>query len=1234
MSWYRVGKVSITKGQKTLIGYGTKWADNKHSINRGHIVLIPGQGSARLYEIEDVKEDGLIVLTTPFEETSVNQVGYSIINTLTSTVPDFAVRLAAQLKYNQELFTSIEEWVGGKGDVTIILPNGETVVMPSVSEINKNIETKISKNLIQIPANTNLLTYFPGKDTGFYSSGGLMVNGPISSTNWMNYRWTKHGIDYGILEVTVGGASGEFPNKVFTNIYNNKNWSGWSETFKIKGGNSPVMDYPEGSHGYLSWSEGGKRQSLVGYTANGQTSFEIRNEKTNGNVNILTNGTGKVMWNGTGLVKEGQDGFHGNASNVRLDSEADFLAEARDRNNPSKIFRRDQPTPTEGIIRYAPSFLFKAGDTWANISVDFNNGRLTTRGGNSSGGVTSPSRSYLFSDEVWTRKESDDRYLQSISTGGGNNYGTEQWSLGGLYGGVGRWVKLANITGGSNSRYLFRLSDTRASYNGNGVTDSSFVDIAITVENGNTKAKNFGARVYVYSDAAKPSVRIEQISVYNANIWVYQPQYSSYTVSALTTAKFDRTFAEKPTDGLPEKPATSATPETATYNATPVDVYTGLNSSGIVSRITKDRQSIVSEFEAKERIDAMASDGSYMRLFALNNGNAGIAFRAANGTWMGDLQHPRDGNGTIATREWVQKGNAGMLGELYWDQKPATTYAEYINTSSTDANTKNYLRRWRSYRSGTLYHEVAEFDGLTYYHGGEPTNFISKLSNSGHLTLRNGLTVQDTITSGGGIRATVQSGSFASWTTRGAGLQVATTTRNGASSIFKLIDGISATPIISFGGYSTDGAQSGAHARLEVGGSYLHINPGKFEFGRELYVLRGGGLTKVILEGDQGFTFGQNMSETRANPGVLDFDSINLRSGPYRVTSNSKGTRPKGFTGGFHLEVILFGDNYVAQTANLFSNGNGKSYRRTYNPSTSKWSDWIGIMFDGDYGIGAGSNITDPDTVAISDFNNATTTAFYKSDDNTTNAKFGYSPMLNMTRRGGSDSTGFCTQIQVDPFSGQLSTRGRASGKGWSVWRDAYSSNNTTVDSNGFIKKASPIVKLYSNRLELNEESEGVILNKVGEGHYIIGGVLGFNSDGAWGVNGGVVVPKDENDQSIMWVKTKVLKDGDIEVKTYHRQHKDSPEMFQNFRIKEVKEGNPVYYEDGEVVDIPDNTWIDLRVEMPEDSIYNTKQKVLEKEIEKRIKEESRIEALSSIKESQDEILNNDKILLENSLKD
>ncbi|WP_368871880.1 hypothetical protein [Proteus terrae] len=160
---------------------------------------------------------------------------------------------------------------------------------------------------------------------------------------------------------------------------------------------------------------------------------------------------------------------------------------------------------------------------------------------------------------------------------------------------------------------------------------------------------------------------------------------------------------------------------------------------------------------------------------------------------------------------------------------------------------------------------------------------------------------------------------------------------------------------------------------------------------------------------------------------------------------------------------------------------------------------------------------------------------------------------------------------------------------------------NTTVDPQGFIKKASPIVNIHQDgTFTTNDESEGATVTRVSQGEYLIEGVLGFNSDAGWGgVDGGIEIPLDVNKQPLIWVNSKVNKDGSILVKTYHRTHPNAPEFARN-DIDGFNDGNPI--------DIPDGRFISVRVQMPEQSIYNVRMREMEEaqkaEEERRQKEE------------------------------
>ena len=148
---------------------------------------------------------------------------------------------------------------------------------------------------------------------------------------------------------------------------------------------------------------------------------------------------------------------------------------------------------------------------------------------------------------------------------------------------------------------------------------------------------------------------------------------------------------------------------------------------------------------------------------------------------------------------------------------------------------------------------------------------------------------------------------------------------------------------------------------------------------------------------------------------------------------------------------------------------------------------------------------------------------------------------------------------------------------GWRQSVTLWNSRNTTVDGNGFIKKASPIARLSGSPADMsadyldgftlagsvavNDEATGVQAERISTGVYRITGSLGLANEG-WTIE----VPQDVNGNRLCFVVTDTAPDGTITVTVSQRRFDIDSAM--------IVAGAPM--------DIPVERWIDFRLEMPD----------------------------------------------------
>lgn len=120
---------------------------------------------------------------------------------------------------------------------------------------------------------------------------------------------------------------------------------------------------------------------------------------------------------------------------------------------------------------------------------------------------------------------------------------------------------------------------------------------------------------------------------------------------------------------------------------------------------------------------------------------------------------------------------------------------------------------------------------------------------------------------------------------------------------------------------------------------------------------------------------------------------------------------------------------------------------------------------------------------------------------------------------------------------------------------------NTQVDPNGFIKNASPIISLYADKIELNDEAkqQKITFEKLGVGDYLVKGSLGFAQEGWY-----IETPKDANGNVLVAVVYEQLANNNISVKTYDYMLNKKGRIVPDLETP---------------LDIPTTRWIDLRLQ-------------------------------------------------------
>ena len=170
---------------------------------------------------------------------------------------------------------------------------------------------------------------------------------------------------------------------------------------------------------------------------------------------------------------------------------------------------------------------------------------------------------------------------------------------------------------------------------------------------------------------------------------------------------------------------------------------------------------------------------------------------------------------------------------------------------------------------------------------------------------------------------------------------------------------------------------------------------------------------------------------------------------------------------------------------------------------------------------------------------------------------------------------------------GRILYRGK-NGNTWSSWAEFYTTANTTKASDGTVKAASPIARIAADRKTClrtdisddgfawcgcgtaNGEAEGITISRLDTGVYVIAGSAGLASSG-WQL----LPPRDpQGSGDLGIVEAEETESGGLTIRLYKRRYV-------------LSEDGDIELQKGAAIDVPPTSWIDVRLEMPETSLWN-----------------------------------------------
>lgn len=284
--------------------------------------------------------------------------------------------------------------------------------------------------------------------------------------------------------------------------------------------------------------------------------------------------------------------------------------------------------------------------------------------------------------------------------------------------------------------------------------------------------------------------------------------------------------------------------------------------------------------------------------------------------------------------------------------------------------------------------------------------------------------------------------------------------------------------------------------------------------------------------------------------------------------NNSDITSLKGLTTALSIEQGGTGAKNAEDARTKFGLGSSAT-RDAYSPSGK-------ILSEGDFGVGG----------AASAISNELACGFYRTVAGASGNPLNNSGViLNYQVYGAAAYTRFATSYELAVPRVFVSTKVNNT---YYPYYEFYTTGNTTRAADGSIKAASPIVRIVKSKDDCtrpdideadfawcgagvaNAEAEGVTLTREATGVYLLKGSAGLAKSG-WQMS----PPRDPQGSGDMGiVEAEQAEDGSLIIRLYKRRYV-------------LSDDGDIELQKGAAIDVPPTSWIDVRLDMPENSIWN-----------------------------------------------